>query len=104
MPSRVVPYEEAKKSIIDELSDKYRKAEVNKKIVAITQDKDVVLYTDDIAKLKVDIDRDKLEQMHKEKGKEEAEKRARYRAEDPARNGVQDPARPGAVPPAPATK
>lgn len=73
LPATTQPYEKAKESIIRDLEDKYRRGEMEKKMLAIVESKEIVLYTDDIAKLKTQLDLDALTRAHKAKAEELAE-------------------------------
>lgn len=81
-PGSVVPFEKAKKTIIEAEQAKFRKAAVDKKLAEITHSTDITLYTDEIAKLKTEVDRDELRRMHEEEADRESESKAK-----PAKGG-----------------
>jgi parvulin-like peptidyl-prolyl isomerase len=67
----VVAFEKAKKTLIEAEQAKFRKAAVDKKLAEITHSTDITLYTDDIAKLKTEVDREELRRMHEEEADRE---------------------------------
>lgn len=75
-PGSVVPFEKAKKSLIEAEQAKFRKAVVDKKLAEITHSTDITLYTDDIAKLKTEVDRDELRRMHEDEAERDREAKA----------------------------
>ena len=77
VPAKTTPFERAKETLIKEEAAKYRKGIVEKKLSAITQSKDVVLYTDEIAALKTDIDREALSKLHQEAARAESAEKER---------------------------
>jgi parvulin-like peptidyl-prolyl isomerase len=77
IPAQVISFEKAKGTLIAGEQAKYRKGIVEKKLAAITQSKDVVLYTDEIAALKTEVDRDLLSRLHKEKAQQDQEEKER---------------------------
>jgi len=71
-PAYTVPFAAAKKALIEGEQAKYRKAAVDKKMADIIGSKDITMYTDNIAALKTDFDRDELDRQIKEHRKEKA--------------------------------
>ena len=71
-----VPFAAVRKSLIDAEQTKYRKAEVDKKLAAIVNSKEITMYTDNIAALKTDIDRAALGKLIEEHQKEKAKMKA----------------------------
>ena len=72
----MVPFEKAKKALIDADELKYRRTVIDKKLAEITNSKDVVLYTDEIASLKTEVDRDQLRRLHEEEEARQAARKA----------------------------
>ena len=82
LPESVIPFEKAKKGLIEADEMKYRRGVIDKKLAEITNSKEVTLYTDDIAALKTEVDRDKLRVMHEEEAARlEAQKQEMLRQE-----------------------
>ncbi|HLX22039.1 MAG TPA: peptidylprolyl isomerase [Usitatibacter sp.] len=77
LPARTVPFEKVKDALIDGEERKFRRAEVDKKLGSITNSKDVVINTDQIAALVIETDRAKLQEMHEEKLREENKEKQR---------------------------
>ena len=71
-PAYTVPFATAKKTLIEREQTKYRKAAVEKKIAGIMSSKEITMYTDNIAALKVEFNRDELDRQIKEHLKEKA--------------------------------
>ena len=86
-PASVVPFEKAKKALIEGEQAKFRKAAVDKKLAEITHSTDIVMYTDEIAKLKTEVDRDELRRMHEEEADREALPQPQQRKPIPAKGG-----------------
>ena len=80
-PAKVIPFEKAKRGLIEADEAKYRKEVVDKKFGTITQLKDVVVYTDAIAALTTQLDREQLSRLHEEQYKKELEEKQRLRGE-----------------------
>ena len=80
-PASVIPYEKAKKGIINDFQGKYRTQAVDKMIGSLTNSKDVTLYTDAIASLKLDVDYDATIKALEEAGKKHAEEKQRVSGE-----------------------
>jgi peptidyl-prolyl cis-trans isomerase C len=66
LPSAQIPFEKAKKDLIEADEVKYRRGIMEKKLAEITTSKEITLYTDEIASLKTEVDRDKLRRLHEE--------------------------------------
>lgn len=81
LPAAVIPFEKAKKGLVEADEAKYRKQVVEKKLSSITQSKDVVLYTDEIAALATHLDREQLSRLHEEQAKKEIEEKRRLLGE-----------------------
>jgi peptidyl-prolyl cis-trans isomerase C len=81
LPAQVIPFEKAKASLIAAEQAKFRKGVIEKKLSAITQSKEVTLYTDEIAALRTEVDRDLLTRLHREKAQEEREEKERLMKE-----------------------
>ena len=77
LPATTIPYEKARLGLIDAEKAKFRKAAVNEKLAAITNSKDVTLYTDEIASLATVVDRDLLMKLHAEQAQRELEEKER---------------------------
>ena len=77
LPATTVPYEKARIGLIEAEKAKFRKAAVNEKLAAITNSKEVTLYTDEIASLATVIDRDQLMKLHAEQAQREIEEKER---------------------------
>jgi parvulin-like peptidyl-prolyl isomerase len=73
----VIPFEEAKKILIEDENTKYRRAIIDKKLGEITQSKEITLYTDNIAALKTEVDREELRKLHEEQARKQLEKRGK---------------------------
>ncbi|MGZ5073300.1 MAG: peptidylprolyl isomerase [Usitatibacter sp.] len=71
-PATVIPFERVKKGLIEGEQAKYRKAVVDKKLAEMTHSTDITLYTDEMAKLQTQVDRDELRRMHEEEAEREA--------------------------------
>ena len=66
LPAAVAPFEKAKKALIDADELKFRRTVIDKKLADITNSKEITLYTDDIAALKTEVDREMLRRLHEE--------------------------------------
>jgi peptidyl-prolyl cis-trans isomerase C len=80
-PAKVTPFEKAKRGLIEADQAKYRKEFVDKKLGSITQLKDVVVYTDAIAALTTQLDREQLSRLHEEQSRKDIEEKRRLRGE-----------------------
>lgn len=88
LPAAVVPFEKAKKVLIDADETKFRRSVIDKKLAEITNSKDITIYTDAIAALKTEVDRDTLRKMHEdEAARIEAAKREALRQEAKKKGG-----------------
>jgi peptidyl-prolyl cis-trans isomerase C len=74
---KVVPFDEVKKDIIENEQFKYRRAIMDKMLGEITNSKDVTIYTDNIAKLKIEVDAAAIQRMHQEAAEKLARERVR---------------------------
>ena len=75
LPASVATFEQAKKSLIEAEETKFRRTEMARKLAEITNSKEITLFTDDIAALKTEVDRDMLRRLHEEEaGRLEAKK------------------------------
>lgn len=70
----VIAFEKAKKELIEAEQTKYRRAIIDKKLAEITQSKEITLYTDNIAALKTEVDRELLRKLHEEEYKKQLAK------------------------------
>jgi peptidyl-prolyl cis-trans isomerase C len=77
VPESVVPYEKAKKQLIEAEQAKFRKAALDEKLGSITKSKDITLYTDEIAALATTVDRDALKKLHEEREQQNREAKER---------------------------
>ncbi len=77
LPGHVTAFEKVKDGLVASEEQKYKRTEVDKKLGAITNSKDVVINTDQIAALVIEIDRAKLTEMHEERAREEAAQKKR---------------------------
>ena len=76
LPSAIIPFEKAKRSLIDGDEQKFRRTVIDKKLAEITNSKEITIYTDEIASLKTEIDRDMLKRLHEEEAARQAVKKA----------------------------
>jgi parvulin-like peptidyl-prolyl isomerase len=74
LPESVVTFEKAKKALIEADQEKFRRTVIGKKLADITNSKEVTLYTDELASLKTEVDRDHLRKMHEEEAAREAKR------------------------------
>ncbi len=75
LPASAATFEQAKKSLIEAEETKFRRTEMARKLAEITNSKEITLFTDDIAALKTEVDRDMLRRLHEEEaGRLEAKK------------------------------
>lgn len=74
LAATTIPFEAAKKGLIDEEQLKFRRAAIDKKLGEITASKDVTLYTDNIALMKTQVDRELLRKLHEEEAQKQAQK------------------------------
>ncbi len=82
LPAAVIPFEKAKKVMIDADELKFRRTVIDKKLAEITNSKEITLYPDEIAALKTEVDRDNLRKMHEdEAARQEAAKAEALRRE-----------------------
>ncbi|HEY2630609.1 MAG TPA: peptidylprolyl isomerase [Usitatibacter sp.] len=72
LPSYTIPFEKVKRELIENERNKYRVQLIDQKLGTITKSKDIVIYTDRIAALKTEVDRDRLTELHKEKVQQDA--------------------------------
>jgi parvulin-like peptidyl-prolyl isomerase len=84
IPSDTIPFEKAKASIMEAEKAKYRKEKMNEKLGTVTNSKDVKIYTDAIAPLAVEVDREAIHKMHIDKARQAAEEKAKREQEDAA--------------------
>jgi peptidyl-prolyl cis-trans isomerase C len=77
VPSHITPFDDVKDDLIVGEEKKFRNAALDRKLGTITNSKDVVLYTDQIAALQTVVDRDKLQQMHIDRARKDAEEKKR---------------------------
>ncbi len=75
LPTVMVPWEKAKKTLVDAEELKFRRGVIDKKLSEITNDKSVVIHTDEIAALKTEVDRDTLRQLHEQEAARAAAER-----------------------------
>ena len=88
VPAAVIPFEKAKKALIDADEQKFRRTVIDKKLAEITNSKDITLYTNDIAALKTEVDRDTLRKLHEdEAARLEAAKQEAARQEAKKKGG-----------------
>jgi peptidyl-prolyl cis-trans isomerase C len=65
-PSAVIPFEKVKANLIKAEETKYKRGVLDRKLGEITQNKDVVIYTDNIAALKTEPDENQIREKHDE--------------------------------------
>ena len=92
LPAQVVPFEKAKKALTDADELKFRRTVIDKKLAEITNSKDITLYTDELAALKTEVDRDMLRRLHEEESARQAAKkeealRQQKKTEEAAKRG-----------------
>jgi peptidyl-prolyl cis-trans isomerase C len=85
LPAHTIAFDKVKGELIEGEKAKYRRKVMDEKLGAITKSTDIVIYTDRIATLKTDIDRDQLQKLHDEKSRQDAlEKERIMRSGKPA--------------------
>ena len=72
LPASVIPFEKARKALVDADETKFRRTAIDKKLAEITNSKEITLYTDEIAALKTEVDRDTLRRLHEEEAARQA--------------------------------
>jgi parvulin-like peptidyl-prolyl isomerase len=77
LPSHVTPFDDVKDDLVASEEKKYRGAAIDRKLGSITNSKEVVVYTDEIAALQIQVDRKLLDQMHIDRGRKDAEEKKR---------------------------
>ncbi len=77
VPSHVTPFADVKDDLIASEEKKYRTAAIDRKLGSITNSKDVVIYTDEIAALRTEVNRAVLDQMHIDRAQKDAEEKKR---------------------------
>jgi len=92
LPAAMVPFEKAKKTLIEADQAKFRKTVMEKKLSDITTSKDITIYTDELAALKTEVDRDMLRRLHEEESARQAVRkeellRQQQKAEEAAKRG-----------------
>jgi len=75
--AKVVPFDEVKKDLIENEQVKYRRVVLDKMLGEITASKDVTIYTDNIAKLRVEVDAAAIQRMHQEAAEKMKSERVR---------------------------
>jgi peptidyl-prolyl cis-trans isomerase C len=70
-PARVVPYDQAKKALIDAEEAQFRKNAANRKISDVGS-KEVMVFKDNIAALKTEVDEAQLRRLHQEEAAKES--------------------------------
>src|SRR5262249_24053018 len=77
LPAYTTPFEQAKPGIVRTEKAKYRREKIDEKLGTITNSKEITIYTDQIASLVTNIDREQLQRLHAEmleKQRQEKEK------------------------------
>ena len=92
LPAAVVPFEKAKKTLVDADELKFRRTVIDKKLAEITNSKDITIYTDELAALKTEVDRDMLRRLHEEETARQAARkdellRQQRKSEEAAKRG-----------------